>query len=200
MQARTLRGARTDLEEIRFLFDLNFMRTEIVLPSIARFFNEPNSISLAAAAIWAVDAYASHAAFAMQDEPCSEKDRSKIETHFKNSLQKSASSSAWRFHVLRETSNALKHGIRREGSLVSNSGLVLRDRDIISHAWHFSNAGFWGLQVVVELNLTFISNEEGWAYDGMPFGQKNSPFFSRVAVFDILQPSLDLIDEALHQS
>lgn len=170
------------LKDISCLFDLNFMRTEVVLPSIARFINEPNNISLATAAIWAVDAYASHVAFAIQDKPFSEKDRFGIEKQFKNSLQESASSSAWRFHVLRETSNALKHEVRSEVSLVSNSGLVVRDRDINSHAWYFSNAAFRGVQVVVELNLTFISNEEGWAFDGKPFGQKNSPLFRNVAI------------------
>ncbi|MCC6000846.1 MAG: hypothetical protein JJU19_08285 [Pararhodobacter sp.] len=179
------------------MFTLDFMRNEIVHPSINRFIEEPNSISLAVCAIMAVDAYASHAALSAFGGTLEKHKLQNAEIEFKNALCANEGASSWKFQVVRETSNALKHGLRQQSNLVPNSAMVVRNVERTGMVWYFARDSLWGTQVVVKLNLTRDDTDPCWMFQGKPFGSRGNPLFPEVPVYDILAPSVELVDSVL---
>lgn len=176
------------------MIEVGFMREEIVVPSINRFKNEPNNISLAASAIWSLDAYANHVALYLSTTTDNIYD---VEKNFHKILINSEYPNSFIFRVLHETSNALKHGRRHnQSTLVSNSGLVSRNVKRENIVSYFAGDNYYGFQVVVELNIHYDKEMKCWLFNGKNVGTY-WPLFNEVPVFDILSPSLYLIDNAL---
>lgn len=87
--------------------------------------------------IWAIDSYATHVAL---DNAGSPTNATKLESKFKDKV----AAEAWQFRVIREASNASKHGIRKVTVRVQDvlrSSDVRPDKGIGLYAWASRAAG-----------------------------------------------------------
>jgi len=95
------------------MIEASIFRAKILDPIIEDFYEHPNSLRYGTCVIWALDAYASHLAFAGRDlEALSSRQRAKVESEFKGSLETSGSDFSWVFRLVREAANATKHAVR----------------------------------------------------------------------------------------
>jgi hypothetical protein len=165
-------------------------------PAIEQFCSTPTSLLHACTVIWCLDALASHVALAQTAKNIHEnpKLRGKVEQQFKDEIVQSGEEGAWQFHVVREASNALKHGWRRTTLLGAETSDVLRVEAIdgMLHYCHGPRrAPRSGEQVVCTLDLEF--DEQRNCFVDSDGGDFVGLFTRWIPVLGLVVPTLGLI-------
>lgn len=169
---------------------------KFVEPSVKQFSNDPTSLVHACTALWCLDALASHVALAQSPKEIGRNAsaRSVEEVRFKSSRIESGQPGAWQFHVVREASNALKHGWRKKTTPRMEASDCLYVENLSGSLWYFhgpERAPRWGRQVVCKLDIIFDERERCF-HD--TYGRKfKGPFTTWVPILGLLTPKLSLL-------
>lgn len=173
----------------------NFKQT-FVEPAVTLFVSEPTSLIHACTVIWCLDAFASHVALSQTEYNIdnSPNKRFKAEKEYKDAIACSSEDGGWQFQIIREVSNALKHGWKMHSKIGASSSNLLSIETIDGSLFYFhgpSRAPYWGPQVVCHLNILFdesqncFLDENGNAFKG--------PFLRWVPIIGLIEPTLRIL-------
>ncbi|MCF7725796.1 hypothetical protein [Sulfitobacter sp. M22] len=139
--------------------------------------------------IWAIDSYATHVAL---DNVEQAKDAESLENNFKRKL----STAAWEFRVIKEASNATKHGIRKIKVNAKHANDVLRSSDVRPDKGKGFYAWFSRVDGGTTIETDWIYRKEEKAYfDSM--GEKVNGYRGigpTIYLSEIIHPAIDAID------
>lgn len=171
----------------------NDFRLQVVEPAIQEFDANPESIMLACAVIWGIDALAAHVGIAARENDQRCESYGDLERNYKKDLVASQQSGVLEYEIIKEVSIALKHGIRGSNSRLAPTSDVLKIENVDGWSWYFAGAEEaprWGPQVVCRLNLDpAFDKEDRFTWN---LGKRE---FSRCFLRD--RPLLGLIEPAM---
>jgi hypothetical protein len=180
------------------LLSIDEFEEKLLLPSVRSMRAEPMSYHKSFAAIWTLDAYASHLAHVFFDrgDLIVENERI-IESFFKDSLCESEVYKSWHFQLLRDISNSGKHAklskSKLREKLVMSSGEVMISDYRGTWVW-MQRPEHWGEMLTVELDLMLEIGTNKWRdRSGKIY---DNQIFRSVAITQVVTTSLCVLNSA----
>lgn len=181
-----------DSSEKYLMISVSEFRENLVDQAISQFAANPDNMMHACSLIWCIDAFASHVALERfnQQGTAEQTSPSVVERNFKKALI----GRSWQFHILKEVSNALKHGERSRFAFGATSSNILRIEEIVGFLWWShgpQKAPYWGEQIICDLEIVF--NKEASYFFDTQGARYEGPFVRWVPIIGLIEPSMEAL-------